>query len=99
MVALRSVTVGLGRRSVLVSVSLCGSTTISAVESLGLSGLGGQGDPCPKGCVLGPELSEAISQQLELFLAPSTGGAEAVQCRPGPIEPAQCRLVSSALGL
>ena len=35
----------------------------------------------------------------ELFLAPSTGGAEAVQFCPGPIEPALCRLVSSALGL
>ena len=85
--------------SVLVSVSLCGSAPISAIESLGSSGRGGQGDPCPEGCVLGPQLGEAFSQQLELFFAASTGGAQAVQFRPDPIEPALCRLVSSTLGL
>jgi hypothetical protein len=56
-VAFRSVTVPQpadGCSSVPVSVSLCGSTPISAIESLGLSGRGGQGDPCPEGGVLGP---------------------------------------------
>jgi hypothetical protein len=66
---------------------------------LGLSGWGGQGDPCPEGCVLGLKFSEAFSQQLELFLATSPGGAQAVQFRSDPIEPAQCRLVSSTLVL
>jgi hypothetical protein len=69
------------------------------MESLGLSGRGGQGDSCPEGCVLGPEFSEAFSQQLELLLSASTGGALAVQFCPGPIGPAQCRLVSSTFGL
>jgi hypothetical protein len=82
-----------------VSVSLCSSTPISAIESLGLSDRGGQGNPCPEGRVLGPEFSEAFSQQMEFLFAASSGGEQAVQFRPGPIEPAQCRLVSSALGL
>jgi hypothetical protein len=64
-----------------------------------LNGRGGQGNPCPKCGVLSPEFSDAISQQLELLLPASTGGAQAVQFRPGPIELAQCRLVSSTLGL
>jgi hypothetical protein len=64
-----------------------------------LSSWGGQGNPCPEGGVLGLQLGEAFSQQRELFLTPSTGGAQAVQFRPDPIEPAQCRLVSSTLGL
>jgi hypothetical protein len=99
-VAFRNGVSGAGcRSSLLVAVSLCGSTPISAIESLGLSGRGGQGNPCPEGCVLGPEFSEAFSQQLEFLLAPSSGGAQAVQFRPDPIEPALCRLVSSALGL
>ena len=87
------------RSSVLVSVSLGGSAPICAIESLGLSGRGGQDDPCPEGCVLGLEVSEAFSQQLELFLPASPGRSQAVQFRNDPIEPALCRLVSSALGL
>jgi hypothetical protein len=64
-----------------------------------LSDRGGQGNPCPEGGVLGPQLGEAFSQQLELFLPASTGGAQAVQFCPDPIKPALCRLVSSTLGL
>jgi hypothetical protein len=82
-----------------VSVSLGRSAPISTIAPLGLSGWGGQGDSCPEGCVLGPELSEAFPQQLELFFAAGTCGAQAVQFCPGPIEPALCRLVSSTLGL
>jgi hypothetical protein len=64
-----------------------------------LSDRGGQGNSCPEGSVLGPEFGEAFSQQLELFLPASTGGAQAVQFCRGPIEPALCRLVSSTLGM
>jgi hypothetical protein len=64
-----------------------------------LSGRGGQGDSCPEGGVLGLELGEAFSQQLEVCFAASPGGAQAVQFCPGPIERALCRLVSSTLGL
>ena len=85
--------------SVLVSVSFRGSTPISAIESLRLGARGGQGNPGPEGGVLCPEFSEAFSKQLELLVAAGTGGAQAVQFRPDPIEPAQCRLVSSTLGL
>jgi hypothetical protein len=85
--------------SVLESVSLCGSTPISAIESPGLSGRGGHRDPSPERCILGPQLGEAFSQQLELLLPASIRRALAVQFCPDPIEPAQCRLVSSTLGL
>ncbi len=81
------------------SVSLGRSAPISTIEPLGLSGWGVQGDPCPQGCVLGPELIEGFSQQLEVFVAASDAGVQAVQFRPGPIESAQCRLVSSTLVL
>jgi hypothetical protein len=48
-VTFRYVTVGLtcSVAQSLYSVSLCGSAPLSAIGSVGLSGRGGQGDPCP----------------------------------------------------